>query len=453
MGENIVRLDILDFNLKTSCSSSKEKPLIIGNLLTIPVAEQDVSCPINFMDAVGKTSHKLTGFSFYGWFTSNTTALGTINYDEMAVFTADNIINFTGQEFGFRLDMKTNILYGYVQEGTGQPAGVTQFLNVILDNNPDGKRHYYIAKTDGKNFYYYIDDIFNGSISIVSTKDYSNINYYLVATTHRQETGWLSNGSRLVIEGIFQSGNLGKGEKEMDECDSIPISRPYILPLRHGSFKGLFFNGINANVTVPYNASLAFTTQLSMLVRFEVIADQALQTNDFPFLVSKVQPVLGLRQGWNLLISRLDDMKVKFENWLNGAQNIQFFSTSKIKNINHIYTACFSYNSGGAGNNLLHNIDGLQDATTADADNLVNDITTGISIGSRFDGALWYYGIIYEVMLINGQLDNNQFFDLYSGRHLPTEYDCRLWHDYRLGHSRDLSGNNNDGTVNNALFI
>lgn len=64
------------------------------------------------------------------------------------------------------------------------------------------------------------------------------------------------------------------------------------------------------------------------------------------------------------------------------------------------------------------------------------------------------FGDMYDAVLIGANLSNSQVQDIMYGRRLPTEFDCRLWHDYRLGHTIDLSGNGNHGTiVGNVRFV
>jgi hypothetical protein len=50
------------------------------------------------------------------WAQFITPSLGAFGFDEMAIFTASNIDNYKGVEFGIRMDLKDGYIYGYIQE-------------------------------------------------------------------------------------------------------------------------------------------------------------------------------------------------------------------------------------------------------------------------------------------------------------------------------------------------
>lgn len=60
--------------------------------------------------------------------------------------------------------------------------------------------------------------------------------------------------------------------------------------------------------------------------------------------------------------------------------------------------------------------------------------------------------VISEVYIIAETLNESDIFTLTKGTKFPTQFDCRLWHDYRLGNARDLSGYGNDGQIVGAVF-
>lgn len=81
----------------------------------------------------------------------------------------------------------------------------------------------------------------------------------------------------------------------------------------------------------------------------------------------------------------------------------------------------------------------------------LNVSTLTISGGNTFDHLL---GQIYEYITIAQVLTQSQISNLYYGRILPTQFDCKIWQDYRLGHARDLSNNGNNGTLaGNVRFV
>ncbi len=56
-------------------------------------------------------------------------------------------------------------------------------------------------------------------------------------------------------------------------------------------------------------------------------------------------------------------------------------------------------------------------------------------------------------MIISQVLTQSQIQDLHYGRNLPTQFDCRLWSDFRLGHTLDLSGKINNGLTTSTRFV
>lgn len=62
-------------------------------------------------------------------------------------------------------------------------------------------------------------------------------------------------------------------------------------------------------------------------------------------------------------------------------------------------------------------------------------------------------GYMATIRLYGQDFTIDEIHDLALGRKQPTDFDCRLWHDYRLGHANDLSGNNNHGIVHNFMFV
>jgi len=60
---------------------------------------------------------------------------------------------------------------------------------------------------------------------------------------------------------------------------------------------------------------------------------------------------------------------------------------------------------------------------------------------------------IYEVIVIAEPLTENEIRGIMEGRRLPTEWDCRLWLDFRQGHTRDLSGNGNHGKIYGGAYL
>ncbi len=87
--------------------------------------------------------------------------------------------------------------------------------------------------------------------------------------------------------------------------------------------------------------------------------------------------------------------------------------------------------------------------TVTASGNITTD-TNNLTIGSILNSFL--PGEIYEVSIISQALDQGQLQNLMEGRFIPTQFSCKLWHDYRLGHSYDISGNTNNGINTNINF-
>jgi len=75
-----------------------------------------------------------------------------------------------------------------------------------------------------------------------------------------------------------------------------------------------------------------------------------------------------------------------------------------------------------------------------------------ISLSSEY-GFNYYKSIMYEAILIAEALSQSEIRGLMDGRRLPTEWDCRLWLDFRQGHIRDLSGKGNHGKIYGGAYL
>jgi hypothetical protein len=116
--------------------------------------------------------------------------------DDMVIFFADNITSFKGQEFGVRFVLKSDIIFGYVQDGP-------QYFTQVPLISHDGELHRYSIKVsrNGTNniFTWSVDDVVKGSLIHPSTIDYTKLAYWTVMTTHRLSNGWDSAGDYLQV--------------------------------------------------------------------------------------------------------------------------------------------------------------------------------------------------------------------------------------------------------------
>jgi hypothetical protein len=79
--------------------------------------------------------------------------------------------------------------------------------------------------------------------------------------------------------------------------------------------------------------------------------------------------------------------------------------------------------------------------------NMVSTPSTSIGIFPAMPNR-YFSGNIYDIVFIGTNLNNSQVNNIREGRMLPSQFDCRLWNDYRLGHSFDLSEYGNNGVLN-----
>jgi hypothetical protein len=188
-----MKLYNMDFMIESTCPST-----LSPNSIVLPVADYDPRCTKMIVHAISQRSYPLRSISFQGAFIGAPVAPN--EYDELAVFVATDIVHFTGMEFGFRLSLKNNILYGYVQDD--------KFFKNIRLMNGDGIEHQYSSKVQSSMlkeqtniFHWSIDGEVMGNFSY-DGPDYTQAQYHIICTTHRKEAGWSSKGLWLNVSDI-----------------------------------------------------------------------------------------------------------------------------------------------------------------------------------------------------------------------------------------------------------
>lgn len=195
----MIELSSMDFRIESTCPfSNLFYPTFTKNTITLPVAEYDPHCIKMVIHAISQKSYPIRSISFQGTFIG--AAVATNEYDELAVFVSTDIVHFTGMEFGFRLSLKNNLLYGYVQDG--------KFFKNIRLMNGDGKEHKFYARVYSSNltqqtnvFFWSMNNKVIGTFTH-NGPDYTQAKYYVICTTHRKEAGWSSKGLRLIVKDI-----------------------------------------------------------------------------------------------------------------------------------------------------------------------------------------------------------------------------------------------------------
>lgn len=209
---------------------------------------------------------------------------------------------------------------------------------------------------------------------------------------------------------------------------------------------GAYFDGVGSRIIISNGANLP-GTDISV-----VICAKGVRRADFDRLMQLIES--PTKDGWDItttstysyLYFRIEQAGVP--GWLGGPSlpanitrenELQFFGYR------------FYQNGANAAGDII-DINGNIRATWSTAYTLnFQTVLTDIYIGGS---TLNFKGTIYYVAYFNGKITTDNISDIGLGRILPTQFDCRLWHDYRLGHARDLSGNNNHGTLNgNVRFV
>lgn len=226
---------------------------------------------------------------------------------------------------------------------------------------------------------------------------------------------------------------------------SIPVTRPYKLPLESNKWGGAYFDGVSGyidTVNPPINAN--FNTKLTCIGTVIPLGTPT-GGSDAGF---------GQR-GWNKwLYFHGSSPTIMFNVQTDAGGNMAFGST--IAKLRKLYHLVGTFEQSGADMLGKLYIDGKLDSTQTVLNNTPHDTSNQfMRAGSLIhNNGAFVQMILCDFIMIAQVLTQPQIQDLMYGRILPTQFDCRLWHDYRLGHARDLSGNGNHGVINgNVRFV
>jgi len=175
-------------------------PIFTSTMIYLSVASNLNGVP-NFLDVDCLNEYQSNYFEFTGAFRGsfvNGSAVNATdtNDNEIAVFFTDTL-SFNGHEFGFVDYLNTNLILGYVQDGSTvnyQPLGYTDDSG-YHSYSGDGVTHVFKAIALPYNlFYFYIDNRLCGAIVYTASPptDYQSLYYYPVMTTHRVTLNWYS---------------------------------------------------------------------------------------------------------------------------------------------------------------------------------------------------------------------------------------------------------------------
>ena len=84
----------------------------------------------------------------------------------------------------------------------------------------------------------------------------------------------------------------------------------------------------------------------------------------------------------------------------------------------------------------------------------ISESGTNLFIGNDDIDSRTFDGLIYSFAYFNVILNPTQVSNLSNGTQIPTDIPgCVLYHDYTKGNANDLSGNNNNGTLQGNAFF
>lgn len=179
-----------DFNLWQNCPVSPSPYDIHGNNgICVPVG--GTGCGSNDQAAQQNVGQSARGMQFYGCFKGGSNAPDGSN--EMAVFIADNITHWDGEEMGFVETLSDHTLKAYVQ-------GDGNYYTHVIANGDDGY-HTFKCQVNYNNHSqvdFYVDGNYICSLQNKGA-DYWVKWYYFVGTTHRTSDSWSSNGQQIEM--------------------------------------------------------------------------------------------------------------------------------------------------------------------------------------------------------------------------------------------------------------
>lgn len=159
------------FNLWGTCNGHPYN--ISGtNGIAIPVG----NCSTDIDAAQQSSGQTANGMQFYGAFKGGTSASSSAS--EQAVFIADNVTEWNGDEMGFVKTLNDNSLKGYVQGGG-------QYITQVISNGDNGYHTFKCQAQSGNTHKvdFYVDGVYKFTLTNNSGHYYNNFDYF-VGTNH-----------------------------------------------------------------------------------------------------------------------------------------------------------------------------------------------------------------------------------------------------------------------------
>lgn len=222
------------------------------------------------------------------------------------------------------------------------------------------------------------------------------------------------------------------------------MTRPYLFP--YNPRTGVLFTGSNSgNITTASDASINNFTKCTIVVLIKALGFG--QSN-----LGRIQEKNGIKRiifngiGGNNYIQFQHQFAPTAGDWRTPIKSVVLSSVQQF---------AVTYDNTNVANDPIFYINGSLVTTT--------EVTAPIGAASNDAGSLIIgnraaldrtaYMNLYEYLYFNDILTESDVNNLYHGNIAPTAYSSlRIWHDYRLGHSTDLSGYNNNGISSNVLF-
>jgi len=213
---------------------------------------------------------------------------------------------------------------------------------------------------------------------------------------------------------------------------TIPEVRPYTLPYQPSG--GLWFDGSSGYVDCGNDSSITNLNPFTLLCWFRITGTYG---GSYHTLLSKIGEFIVLISSNGL---------VRLYTWDLTPNTID-----TIKRVDDGLVHFIGCGYDPANGILFMKLDDNDMQITTGVTGTITG-TESLSIGQIYLSN-FLNGIEYEAAVIAEALTENEIRGLMEGRRLPTEWDCRLWLDFRQGHTRDLSGNGNHGTLYGGVYF
>jgi hypothetical protein len=140
------------------------------------------SCSTQNDGAIQKSGQTATGLQFNGCFKGGKNAYSGAS--EEAVFLADDISSYQGNEMGFVKTLDNNDLKAYIQHGIG--GGQVEYLYQVVLTNDNGYHTFKCqARSTNQNMVdFYVDGNYQCTLSSTRGGSYYGNYFYLVGTNH-----------------------------------------------------------------------------------------------------------------------------------------------------------------------------------------------------------------------------------------------------------------------------